>query len=277
MYEHGTEEAFYHSRYFSHKYDTYFPVYDRLFSPYRGRPIVFVEVGVLSGGSLFMWRSYFGHTARIIGVDLNPDATKWREHGFEIHIGDQSQESFWSDFFDEVGPVDILLDDGGHRNHQQIVTTACALPRINDGGLLVVEDLHTSYMWKFGNPSRSSFINYCREAVDSINARSPHVQGRLATLRSVVHSIEFFESIVAFKVDRALCVVPKLLTNKGVADGAQDYRDVGTFDEKLSAFFTRINKPDRNVLVRIGAHEIHKLLARYSTCRKSRALKRYFE
>jgi hypothetical protein len=124
MSQSETEQAFYRSRYFSTKYDSYFTVYDRLFSPYRGRPIVFVEVGVLSGGSLFMWRDYFGDKARIIGVDLNPDATKWREHGFEIHIGDQSQESFWSDFFAAVGPVDIMIDDGGHRNHQQIVTTA---------------------------------------------------------------------------------------------------------------------------------------------------------
>jgi Methyltransferase domain len=277
MHQSAIERAFYRSRYFSHKYDTYFPVYDRLFSPYRGRPIVFVEVGVLSGGSLFMWRDYFGDRARIIGVEFNPQATKWREHGFEIHIGDQSQERFWWDFFAAVGPVDILLDDGGHRNHQQIVTTACALPHINDGGLLLVEDVHTNYMWKFGNPSRRSFIAYCREAVDSINARSPLVRGPLAGLRKIVHSIEFFESIVAFKVDRTLCVAPKLLNNGGATDGAEDFRDIGTFDAKVNAWLRHINKPERSVLVRIVAHEISKAMARFSTYRRSRALGRYFE
>jgi hypothetical protein len=277
MRQGGTEEAFYRSRYFSHKWDTYFPVYDRLLSSLRGRPIVFVEVGVLSGGSLFMWRDYFGDAARIIGVDLNPEATKWREHGFEIHVGDQSQEQFWSDFFSAVGPVDVLLDDGGHRNHQQIVTTVCALPHVNDGGLLLVEDVHASYMWKFGNPSRRSFINYCKEAVDSVNARSPLVSGRLADLRKIVYSIEFFESIVAFKVDRTLCAIPKLLTNGGVADGARDFRDVGTFDAKVSAWLGRFSKPEHHVLVRIVAHEMSKAMARYSTYRKSRALDRYFE
>ena len=31
-----------------------------------------------------MWRDYFGPKARIIGVDFNPNAKKWEEHGFEI-------------------------------------------------------------------------------------------------------------------------------------------------------------------------------------------------
>ena len=212
--------------------------------------MVFVEVGILSGGSLFMWREYFGPEARIIGVDLNPDAAKWREHGFEVYIGDQSQERFWSDFFAAVGPVDIILDDGGHRNHQQIVTTACTLPHINDGGMLVVEDVHTSYMQKFGNPSRHSFISYCKFAVDSVNARSPYASGRLAALRNIVHSIEFFESIVAFKVDRSLCVAPQFLTNEGISDGARDFRDIGTFDARLNIWFGRINQPHRNIVVR---------------------------
>ena len=36
-----------------------------------------------------MWRDYFGKDARIIGIDLNPEAKKWEKHGFEIFIGNQ--------------------------------------------------------------------------------------------------------------------------------------------------------------------------------------------
>jgi hypothetical protein len=60
----------------STKHTTYFPVYDRLFGPYRDRPITFGEIGVLSGGSLFMLRSFFGPKARFIGIDLNLDAVR---------------------------------------------------------------------------------------------------------------------------------------------------------------------------------------------------------
>lgn len=58
----------------SFKHTTYFPAYDALLSKFRGKPITFVEIGVLNGGSLFMWRNFFGPAARIIGVDLNPGA-----------------------------------------------------------------------------------------------------------------------------------------------------------------------------------------------------------
>ena len=104
------------------KNDTYFQVYEEIFSKYVGKEITFVEIGVLHGGSLFMWKEYFGEKARIIGIDLNSKAKELEKHGFEIYIGSQSDESFWNDFFNKVGKIDILLDDGGHSNAQQIIT-----------------------------------------------------------------------------------------------------------------------------------------------------------
>ncbi|HYN79354.1 MAG TPA: hypothetical protein VES73_16350 [Lamprocystis sp. (in: g-proteobacteria)] len=100
------------------KITSYFPVYARLFSHLRGRPCVFIETGVLNGGSLFMWRQWLGDQARIIGLDLNPGALKWREAGFEIHIGDQGDPAFWRGLLAEIGAFDVLLDDGGHQSFQ---------------------------------------------------------------------------------------------------------------------------------------------------------------
>ena len=82
----STFQAFSSSPYFSIKHTNYFDIYDKLLSKYIGKEITFVEVGILDGGSLFMWRDFFGKNARIIGVELNPEAIKWREHGFSIYI-----------------------------------------------------------------------------------------------------------------------------------------------------------------------------------------------
>ena len=79
-------QAFQRAPFLSNKHSSYFQTYGELFEKYRGKPITFVEIGVFSGGSLFMWRDYFGPQARIIGVEFNPDAIRWREHGFEIYI-----------------------------------------------------------------------------------------------------------------------------------------------------------------------------------------------
>ena len=83
------------SPYRSIKHSTYFYGYEHFFSKYKETSITFVEIGVLGGGSLFMWRDYFGEKARIIGVDLNQNAKKWQKYGFEIYIGDQSDQDFW--------------------------------------------------------------------------------------------------------------------------------------------------------------------------------------
>jgi len=64
------------SKYLSIKHSSYFQVYEELLSKYRNKKFTFVEIGVFNGGSLFMWRSYFGPEARIIGIDFNPEAKK---------------------------------------------------------------------------------------------------------------------------------------------------------------------------------------------------------
>ena len=58
------------------------------------KKITFVEIGIGNGGSLFMWKKFFGKKARIIGIELNPDAKKLEKFGFEIFIGDQSDPFF---------------------------------------------------------------------------------------------------------------------------------------------------------------------------------------
>ena len=166
------------SEYHTIKYRNYFPIYEKLFSKFVNKKITFVEIGVFSGGSLFMWRKYFGKDARIIGIDLNSDAKKFEKDGFEIFIGNQSDENFWKVFFEKVGDVDIILDDGGHTNFQQIVTACCCIPHIKDNGILAVEDVYHSYGVSHGskgffNPSKYSFINFCKKIVDDINYRFP--------------------------------------------------------------------------------------------------------
>ena len=44
------------SEYHTIKYRNYFPIYEKLFSKFVNKKITFVEIGVFSGGSLFMWR-----------------------------------------------------------------------------------------------------------------------------------------------------------------------------------------------------------------------------
>jgi hypothetical protein len=55
-----------------HKWLHYFDIYERHFARFRGREIHMMEIGVYHGGSLQMWKHYFGPKATIYGVDIDP-------------------------------------------------------------------------------------------------------------------------------------------------------------------------------------------------------------
>ena len=63
-------KSFQNSKYYSDKYKKYFDIYDQLFKKFIGKKITIVEIGILNGGSLLMWKNFFGNNARIIGIDM---------------------------------------------------------------------------------------------------------------------------------------------------------------------------------------------------------------
>lgn len=195
----STYTSYVKSPYKTIKHSTYFDTYDYLLNDFRNKPITFVEIGIFKGGSLFAWRDYFGPQARIIGIDINPEAKQWESHGFEIFIGDQADENFLPSLFASIGPIDIVLDDGGHAYEQQIVTLEHSINFIKDDGMVIIEDTHTSYMDGFGPRSRS-FIDYTKLLIDRINMRFSAFNTEKSERR--IWSILIFESIVAFKVNR---------------------------------------------------------------------------
>jgi hypothetical protein len=218
-------KSFKKAKFLSYKLDTYFSVYEKLLTPFVGKKITFVEIGVLNGGSLFMWRDFLGKEARIIGIDFNPAAKKWEEYGFEIIIGDQSDTEFWRKFYNKVGTIDVLLDDGGHTNKQQIVTAVNSLNNIRANGLIIIEDTHTSYLNDFGNPSKNSFINFSKNIVDEIHSRSLEKLSDANNFSKKIYSVEFYDSITCFNIDENSCTKSHIIKNKDQANQSIDFRD----------------------------------------------------
>ena len=239
-------KSFANSEKYSIKWSNYFQVYEKILSNYRNKKIKFVEIGVANGGSLFMWKKYFGNKAKIIGIDLNPNAKKLEKNGFKIYIGNQSDKKFWDHFYKKEGKVDIILDDGGHKNLQQISTVHYSLPYIKDGGKIIVEDTGTSYVKKeFNNPSKYSFINYAKNVVDNMHRRSPLLKKELNLYSKKIFLVEFFESIVVFSIDSKKCFENKEVANKAHNEWAIDYRHneyFGDLKSKLDKKYGLLNK-----------------------------------
>ena len=76
----------------------YFEIYHRHFAKFVGREINVLEIGVYSGGSLGMWKEYFGPGCRIYGVDIAEDCRCYEDERTTILVGDQSDRAFWRAF-----------------------------------------------------------------------------------------------------------------------------------------------------------------------------------
>jgi hypothetical protein len=126
------------------KWTHYFDVYHRFFAKFRSTPVHMLEIGVFSGGSLDMWRSYFGQQASLYGVDIEPACKMYEKPGTRIFIGDQADRSLWQQFRRDVPLLDVVIDDGGHTPEQQMITLEELLPHIRPGGIYICEDIHQS-------------------------------------------------------------------------------------------------------------------------------------
>lgn len=185
-----------------HKWIHYFDIYDRHFAPYRGKKLTIVEFGVSHGGSLQMWRDYFGRHAMITGVDLNPRCATLTGKGIDVVIGDQEDRAFLSELADRVGEIDIVIDDGGHTMGQQIATFEVLWPRVCDGGVFLVEDLHTSYWPQYGGGHKrpGTFIEYAKDLIDQQHAwhsREPESLKVDEYTRSI-RGMHVYDSIIVF-------------------------------------------------------------------------------
>ena len=157
------------------KWMHYFEAYDRFFYRYRGRDITVLEIGVFKGGSLQMWKDYFKTSTNkvcIYGIDIDPDCKGLEEDDIKIFIGSQEDRKFLREVREEIGKVDILIDDGGHTMDQQIITFEELFDLVADDGVYLCEDLHTSYMKNYGGEFKGkTFIEYSKDLIDYLHAQ----------------------------------------------------------------------------------------------------------
>ncbi len=164
----------------------YLPVYEAAFGD-RHRPVKMLEVGVNFGGSLELWRKYFTHPeSKIVGIDYNEKCGQFENAGQNmfVRIGKQQDAEFLRRVVDELGPFDIVLDDGSHipsftlKSFQYLFVHGLV-----DGGAYLVEDLHSCYSpgtaepfpadnpeFEGANDGSPQFIEFVKILMDAMQA-----------------------------------------------------------------------------------------------------------
>lgn len=185
-----------------HKWEHYLPIYEYHFSRFvkEDSPVTILEIGVYQGGSLELWRNYFGDDAKIIGLDVKPECKQYEYKNTEIYIGDQSDWSVISKIINKYPDIDIVVDDGSHRMKHMIRSFELLYPDISDHGVYLVEDTHACYMKRYegGLGHINTFIEYAKRRVDDLHYRFSDLiqKNRFADM---TRSITFYDSVIVFE------------------------------------------------------------------------------
>ena len=181
------------------KWKHYFPIYEKHFTPIRNKPIKILEIGILNGGSLEMWRYYFPE-ATIVGIDINPLCKEHEQEGINIRIGDQTDEKFLQSLIDEFGTFDLIIDDGSHHVAHVNKTFQFLFPKMADNGIYFIEDTHAAYWDSHGGSIKEpeSINNVAKGMIDSINADHARGQKEPDYFTRNVKCMSVYDSIVVF-------------------------------------------------------------------------------
>lgn len=139
-----------------HKWIHYLDIYHRHLHRFVGTEVNVLEIGIASGGSLGMWKEYFGPRSRIYGVDVEPGCKMFEDERTHVFIGDQSNRPFLRRVRDQVPRIDVLIDDGAHQPEHMIATLEEVLPAMPPGAVYICEDVHghnpfTGYVYALAN------------------------------------------------------------------------------------------------------------------------------
>jgi len=139
---------------------SYTDVYHELFKPLKDKQISLLELGVLKGYSLQVWREYFLH-GDIHGVDIKLlPHTKNLDLSIHLYEEDAYSHSFLS--FLNNKKFDIIIDNGPHTK-ESMITVAKNYPYyLSSTGILIIEDIQ--------------HIGWC---VDIINAFPSNLQDKV--------------------------------------------------------------------------------------------------
>ncbi len=182
----------------------YTSVYEKYFEPMRNMPITLLELGIggyhypdRGGESLKTWADYF-HQAQICGIDIY-DKSMFNGGRVKTFVCSQVDESGLNQVIQKIGAPDIIIDDASHINPLTIRAFQILWFFLKQGGVYVIEDVHTSY-WEaiasdgtdFGGGTHpNTVMNFFKSLADSLHAEHSGVKDHYG-----IKSIHFYEKMI---------------------------------------------------------------------------------
>jgi demethylmacrocin O-methyltransferase len=126
-------------------YHMFTTFYDDILGSRKEKIKNILEIGIYYGNSLRMLHSYFNLDVNIHALDINLGGDP-QISNVKCLYADQSSSTSLEYAIKEFGNIqyDIILDDGSHVSTHQRTSLRTLWPFLRQGGLYIIEDLHTN-------------------------------------------------------------------------------------------------------------------------------------
>ena len=124
--------------------------YEEYFYPIMNEPVKLLELGVLNGGSVMMWRDYFEY-GTIVGLDSKNVSIEDHDRIY-LYQGFQEDTNLLTRIGEERAPegFDIIIDDCSHiAKYTRTSFWHLFDHHLKHGGIYVIEDWGTGYSNKW--------------------------------------------------------------------------------------------------------------------------------
>ena len=107
-----------------------------------------------------------------------------------------------NEVINEIGDLDIIIDDGSHINEHVIKTFNLLFPKLKDGGIYVIEDTQTSYWDDFGGDSQDldnskTLMNFFKSLTDTLNNKEFIIPGyKQSYFDKKIISMHFYHNLI---------------------------------------------------------------------------------
>ena len=191
--------------------------YESNFEKLRLSKLKILEIGVQDGFSLKTWKEYF-ENSDIYGIDLT-DLTVFNEDRITVLVGNQSDTNFLLNVNNTYGPFDIIIDDGSHKSNDIRASFNILFPLLKEGGIYVIEDLHTNYWEKknfipswFINEKHTTFIDDIKNLIDSVNSggKSGYANRDFDESSSMEEMTWWEKNVESISMYRSICFIKKI-------------------------------------------------------------------
>jgi len=169
---------------------------------FRNTPVRVLEIGVHKGGSLQIWRKYFGPQATIYGVDIEESCRAFDDADAKVRIGSQADPDFLRSVVAEMGGLDVVVDDGSHVAEHQRASFETLLPLLSEGAVYICEDLQASYWDVYHNGGYQrpgTFIELVKQLIDDMHGWYHDYPQSAVPDAATIHCISMYDGLAVIE------------------------------------------------------------------------------